>query len=307
MRLRLAGASAPGALVLSAVLPSAVLPSAVLLSAILLGALLAASCAPSPAATSATSAGVFPRTAAGKPDLSGIWQASTAAWADLEDHAASHNMRAGRSVVLTEAGAAGGEIPYLPAALERRRMNAANRATLDPLSKCYMPGVPRIMSMNFSFQIFQTADHVAMTFEFSQIFRLIYANGSKPRGGITQWMGDSRGRWEGDTLVVDVVEHDERSWLDMAGNFHSDALKVVERYTMRDANTIQYEATLEDPKVFARPWTLTFPLRRQVGMDRLLEYQCNAEAEEANGAFERDSKTWYPGPGEAPTQPPPGS
>jgi hypothetical protein len=288
MGFRVAGASAAGSL--------------------LLGLLLTAACAAPPVATSA--AGSFPRTADGKPDLQGIWQTSATAWADLEDHAASHNMRAGRSVVLTETGGPGGEIPYLPAAAEQRRMNAASRATADPLSKCYMPGVPRIMYMAFPFQIFQTADHVAMTFEFSQIFRLIYTNGSKPRGGITQWMGDSRGRWEGDTLVVDVIDHDERSWLDMAGNFHSDALKVVERYTMADANTIRYEATLEDPKVFSRSWKIAVPLHRQVGLDRVLEYQCNAEAEEANGAFERDPKTWYPGPGQASTEvspaPPPG-
>ena len=264
---------------------------------------MAVSCSGPPA----TSVGAVPRTADGKPNLAGIWQAQSTAWADLEDHAASHGMRAGRSVVLSETGGVGGQIPYLPAAADQRRMNFANRATADPLSKCYMPGVPRIMYMSFPFQIFQTPNHVAMTFEFSQIFRLIYTDGSKPRGGITQWMGDSRGRWEGDTLVVDVVEHDERSWLDMAGNFHSDALTVVERYAMADADTIQYEATIEDPKVFARPWTIALPLRRQVGMDRVLEYQCNAEAEEANGAFERDPKTWYPGPGLAPAQPQPGN
>jgi hypothetical protein len=264
--------------------------------------LLTVSCSQAP--TPATSAQSFPRTADGRPDLQGIWQVRNSAAADLEDHAARHGMRPGRSVVLTEANAAGGAIPYQPSAAEQRRTNAASRDTLDPLAKCYMPGVPRIMYMPFPFQIFQTRDHVAMTFEWSQVFRLIYTNGSKAADGISFWMGDSRGRWEGDTLVVDVTNHDDRSWFDMAGNFHSDALRVVERFTMRDTDTIQYEATIADTKVFTRPWTISLPLQRVAGMDRVLEYQCNAEAEEANGAFERDSKTWYPGPGQAlPPQP----
>jgi hypothetical protein len=253
--------------------------------------------------TTATPQNALPRTPDGRPDLQGIWQAQNAAAADLEDHAARHNMRPGRSVVLTDARMPGGEIPYLPAALEQRRRNAAEREMTDPLSKCFMPGVPRIMYMPFPFQIYQTKDHVAMTFEWSQVYRIIYTNGSKPRDGIPFWMGDSRGRWEGDTLVVDVTNHNDRSWFDMAGNFHSDALKVVERYSLQDADTIQYEATIEDPNVFSRPWTMTMPLHRVKGMDRLLEYQCQAEAEEANGAFEREPKTWYPGPGEPPPPP----
>ena len=101
---------------------------------------------------------------------------------------------------------------------------------------------------------------------------------------------------KGDTLVVDVKNHNDRTWFDMAGNFHSEALHLVERYTMRDANTIDYEVTIEDPKVFTRPWTISMPLHRQTDADRIFEYQCQAEAEEASGAFEPDPKTWYPGP-----------
>ncbi len=108
-------------------------------------------------------------------------------------------------------------------------------------------------------------------------------------------MGNSRGRWEGDVLVVEVTDHNDRTWLDAAGNFHSNALRVTERYAMRDANTIDYEATIEDPNVFARPWTIRMPLHRQTDLPRLYEYQCQAEKEEANGAFERDPRTWYPG------------
>jgi hypothetical protein len=109
-------------------------------------------------------------------------------------------------------------------------------------------------------------------------------------------MGDSRGRWEGDTLVVDVRDHNDRTWFDKAGNFHSEDLHLVERYTLKDANTITYEATIEDPKVFTRAWTISMPLHRQTDADRIFEYQCQAEKEEANGAFEPDTKTWYPGP-----------
>jgi hypothetical protein len=253
----------------------------------------AASCAPS--GTSGTGPDI-PRTAGGRPNLQGIWQVRNAAAADLLDHAARHEMLPGRSVV------DGNEIPYQPWAAARKVENAANRATADPLSKCYMPGVPRIMYMPHPFHIFQTNDHVGMTFEWSQVFRLIYTNGSKPHDGIEFWMGDSRGRWEGDTLVVEVTNHNDRTWFDMAGNFHSEALKLVERYTMRDANTIQYEVTVEDPKVFTRPWKISMPLHRHTDMDRVLEYQCNAEAEEARGDFERDPRTWYPGAEEAKAQ-----
>ena len=126
-----------------------------------------------------------------------------------------------------------------------------------------MAGVPRIMYMESPFQIFQTRDAVAMLFEWQQIYRLIYTNGSQSPEGIPFWMGDSRRRWEGDTLVVEVTDHNDRTWFDMAGNFHSEALRVVERYRMVDADTIDYEATMEDPKVFTRPWTIRMPLYRQ--------------------------------------------
>jgi hypothetical protein len=232
----------------------------------------------------------LPRTADGRPDLQGIWQARNRASYDLEDHAAKHGMPAGKGVV------EGGEIPYQPWAAAKKEENFVNRLTADPLGKCFMPGVPRIMYMEFPFHIFQTRDHVAMTFEWSQVYRLIYTNATRPPAGIEFWMGDSRGRWEGDTLVVDVTNHNDKTWFDMAGNFHSEALRLVERYTLLDADTIQYEVTVEDPKVFTRPWRINMPLYRQKGMDRILEYQCQAEAEEANGLFERDPRTWYPKP-----------
>jgi hypothetical protein len=243
-----------------------------------------------PAVQTGSSARTLPRTADGKPNLQGIWQVRNRASYDLRDHAAVFGMPAGKGVV------EGGEIPYQPWAVAKRLENFANRQTADPLNKCFMPGVPRIMYMEFPYHIFQTRDHVAITFEWSQVFRLIYTNGKPGPKGIDFWMGDSRGRWEGDTLVVDVTDHNDKTWFDMAGNFHSDQMQLTERYTLVDADTIQYEATIQDPKVFTRPWKISMPLYRQKDMTRILEYQCQAEAEEASGAFERDPKTWIPKP-----------
>lgn len=240
----------------------------------------------------------LPRTADGRPDLQGIWQAVNRASYDLEDHAARHDMPPGRSVV------DGGTIPYRPWAAEQRRMNFENRATADPLASCFLPGVPRIMTMEFPLQIFQTAEHIAMTFEWQQVHRLIYTDGAPPMyPDIPSWMGDSRGRWEGDVLVVEVTGQNDRTWFDAAGNFHSDAVHITERYRLRDANTIDYEATIEDPDVFTRPWTMRLELRRQTHMDGVLEYFCQAEKEEANGDFERDERTWFPAPVPAENQP----
>jgi hypothetical protein len=232
----------------------------------------------------------IPRMPDGRPNLQGIWQVRNRASYDLQDHVARHGMPAGRSVV------AGGEIPYQPWAAKKKAENFAARATADPLSHCFLPGVPRIMYMEWPFQIFQTPTHVAMTFEWTQVHRLIYTNGSPHADGIEFWMGDSRGRWEGDTLVVEVTNHNDRTWFDMAGNFHSEALKVVERYTLLDRDTLQYEATIEDPKVFTRPWKISMPMHRHKDMTRVLEYQCQAEKEEASGDFEREPRTWYSQP-----------
>ena len=236
----------------------------------------------------------MPRTADGKPNFEGIWQASSTAAADLQDHAARLNMPAGRSVI------DGGEIPYQPRAAAQKAENYRNRQKADPLNQCYIPGVPRIMYLDFPFQIFQTPQAVAMAFEWSLDYRLIHTDGTPHPTDLDFWMGDSRGHWEGDTLVVDVSNNNDKTWLDMAGDFHSDALHVVERYRMTDADTIQYQATLEDPKVFTKPWTISIPLRRRADRDRLFEYVCQAEAEESSGAFTRENRTWYPGDGKPP-------
>ena len=213
----------------------------------------------------------LPRTADGKPDLSGIWQAvNTANW-NILAHSAEKDIPAGLGVV------EGDEIPYQAWAAARQKENFAKRATADPESKCFLPGVPRIMYMPYPFQIFQTPAHIAMTFEYVHAVRRVFMNSAHPEGEVEWYMGDSRGHWEGDTLVVDVVDFTDQTWLDRSGNFHSASLHVVERYTPVGANNINYEATVEDPKVFTRPWKMSMPLYRRVdkGM-RILDNECYA-------------------------------
>ena len=266
------------------------LGSAARIAASSLVLLIAASCSRTPDVPP------LPRTADGKPNLQGVWQVRNTAAHGLEDHVAGDGMLAGRSVV------EGGTIPYQAWAATKRLENATNRRTADPLEQCYMPGVPRIMYLDFPFQIYQTPEHIAIAFEWSQVHRTIYTNGAPAPEGIDFWMGDSRGRWEGDTLVVDVKNHNDRTWFDTTGNFHSAELHVVERYTMTDPNTIRYEATINDPKVFTRPWKISMPIYRHLDRDRIFEFQCQAEREEANGDFERDPRTWYPGPSAKPVE-----
>ena len=238
--------------------------------------LLVAALACLPATTAAAQSGQIPRTADGKPDLSGIWQAVTTANWNLQAHAAEKDVPAGLGVV------EGDEIPYQPWAAAKKKENFDARATADPESKCYMPGVPRITYMPYPFQIFQTPRHVAITYEYIHVVRRIYMDSPHPPGPIEWFMGDSRGRWDGDTLVVDVVHFTDRTWLDRAGNFHSNALHVVERYTPITANHINYEATIEDPKVFTRPWKITMPLYRVIDPGaELLEVNCVELSEEA--------------------------
>ena len=212
-----------------------------------------------------------PKTADGHPDISGFWQvANTAAW-DIQDHGASLGVPAGAGVV------EGNEIPYRPDALARKQQNVANRATADPEAKCYLPGVPRITYMPFPFQILQTRNQVNILYEYNHAIRYIFLDKPHPPGHIDWWMGDSRGHWEGNTLVVDVIDFNEDTWFDRAGNFHSDALHVVERYTPVGPDHMTYEVTIEDPKVFTRPWKMSMPLyRRQDQNMELLEYECYA-------------------------------
>ena len=209
------------------------------------------------------------RTADGKPDLSGIWQAFTTATWDLLDHPAGKNVPAGQGVV------EGNEIPYQPSAAAKKAENHKNRATADPVVKCYLPGVPRITYMPFPFQIVQTPTQVTLLYEYNNAIRYVQMDEPHLRGPLAWWMGDSRGHWEGDTLVVDVTYFNDQTWFDNAGDFHSDALHVIERYTPMGADHINYEATIEDQKVFTRPWKISMPLYRRLEKNvQLLEYVC---------------------------------
>ena len=219
------------------------------------------------------------RTSDGKPDLSGVWQVlNTAAW-DIQDHRGRVGVPAGQGVV------EGNDIPYQPWALAKRQENFANRATADPESKCYLPGVPRATYMPFPFHILQVPGHVIIAYEYAHTVRHVYVDGSPhPPGPIEWWMGDSRGRWEGDTLVVDVIHFMDQTWFDRAGNFHSEQLHVVERYTPAGPDHIQYEATIEDPKVFTRPWKMSMLLYRHKDPKmQILEYECYTYAYDEQG------------------------
>jgi hypothetical protein len=212
----------------------------------------------------------IPRTAEGRPDLSGIWQVmNTAEW-DIQDHQARPDAPAGLGVV------EGDQIPYQPWAAAKKKENFEKRATEDPLAKCYLPGVPRITYTPLPFQIFQTPKQVTIFYQYAHAVRHIFANGSKhPDGHIDWWLGDSRAQWQGDTLVVDVNDFNDLTWFDRAGNFHSDELHVVERYTPADADHINYEVSVEDPKVFTRPWKMSMILYRHKEKNfQLLEHEC---------------------------------
>ena len=218
-----------------------------------------------------------PRTGDGRPNLNGIWQALNTAHWDIEAHAAapgliedlgaSHAVPGGLGVVE-------GEIPYTPEALAKKRENAANRLTLDPEIKCYLPGVPRATYMPYPFQIIQSQKHVMILHEFASAVRTIYMDNHK-EAPADSWMGWSNGRWEGESLVVDSTGFLDSTWFDRAGNFHSDALHVIERFTPRSAETLMYEVTIEDPKVFTRPWKMSMPLYRRVERNaQLMEFRC---------------------------------
>jgi hypothetical protein len=213
-------------------------------------------------------------------DLQGIWEARSTASASLEAHSADAGIRAGESVIIDPAD---GRIPYQLSAAAKRAENFKNRATADPVNKCYLPGVPRITYMPFPFQIFQTPEFVAITYEYVHASRTIHMKNPKHLDDISFWMGDSRGHWEGDTLVVDVADNEASTWLDASGDFHSDALHVIERYTRTSPDTLRYEATIEDPKVYTKPWKIGMTLYRHTEKNaQLYEYECHVYKE--NGA-----------------------
>jgi hypothetical protein len=238
-----------------------------------------------------------PRTADGKPDLSGVWEALTSANWDILAHSAQPGPhpqilgawgagRGGQSIV------EGNEIPYQPWAAAKQKENFNNRMVVkvaaDPSRfdtgdrelQCYRPGVPRANYMPYPFQIFQTPEEILIVYEFKGALRSIHMNSGEGAPGDT-WMGWSNGRWDGNTLVVDVTGFNGHTWFDRAGNFHSDALHVVERWTPISPYHMRYEATLEDPKVFTRPWKMSFTLYRHVETNaQLVEFNCVPFVEE---------------------------
>ena len=225
-----------------------------------------------------------PRTPDGKPNLNGIWQTmNTANW-NIEPHPASpspvRELGAAGAVPAGLGVVEGGEIPYLPEARKKQQENYANRLKLDPEIKCYLPGVPRATYQGFPFQIIQSAKHIMFVYEFAGAVRTIYMT-DQTEAPADSWMGWSNGRWEGETLVVDTKGFNDLSWFDRAGNFHSDALHVVERFTPRSAETLNYEVTIEDPKVFSRPWKMSMPLYKHVERNaQILEFRCVEFAED---------------------------
>ena len=224
-----------------------------------------------------------PRAPDGKPNLNGIWQAINTAHWDIETHSAA----AGPVVALGAAysipggiGVVDGEIPYKPEALAKKKENAAKRLELDPEIKCYLPGVPRATYMPYPFQIIQSQKHVMIIHEFAGAVRTIYMT-DQTDAPADSWMGWSNGKWDGESLVVDTRGFNGMAWFDRAGNFASDALHVVERFTPRSAETLNYEVTIEDPNTFTRPWKMSMPLYRRVERNaQLAEYRCVEFAEE---------------------------
>jgi hypothetical protein len=225
-----------------------------------------------------------PRTADGKPNINGIWQALNSADWDLLGHAAAQGPALQLGAVFSRPPGLGvvegDEIPYLPAALAKRKANQADWVKLDPEVKCYLPGVPRATYLPYPFQIIQSQKNIMMAYEYAGAVRVVNME-APTKAPADSWMGWSNGKWEGETLVVDVTSQNEETWLDHAGDYHTDALHVVERYTPRSADTLNYEATIEDAKVFSRPWKISMPLYRHVEKDaKLLEFKCVEFAEE---------------------------
>ncbi|WP_428096605.1 hypothetical protein [Candidatus Rariloculus sp.] len=218
----------------------------------------------------------------GRPNLNGNWQALNTAHWDLEAHSAAPlddfwqlgaigAIPAGQSVVV------GGTIPYLPEALAEREEHRAGWPASDPEAKCYMPGIPRATYMPYPFQIIQGDGDILFAYAFASANRPVHMTDIRTLNDVPvdMWMGWSNGRWDGDTLVVEVIANDDRTWFDRAGNHHSNALTVTERYSLIDENHIQYEATIDDANTFSRPWTISMPLYRIVKPNaELLDFKC---------------------------------
>ena len=225
-----------------------------------------------------------PRAKDGKPDLNGIWQALNSAHWDIEAHSAAPGpvQELGASAAIP--GGLGvvvdGDIPYKPEALAEKTANANNWIDRDPEIKCYLPGLPRAMYMPYPFEITQSTNKIHFAYEFTSTARTVHLDKVDGPPDDT-WMGHSVGRWDGDVLVTDVTNFNDRTWLDRAGNYHSDAMKLQERFTLLSPEVIRYEVTIEDPKVFTRPWRIAMPIYRRMEPNaQLIEYRCIEFVEE---------------------------
>jgi len=229
----------------------------------------------------------IPRTPDGKPNLSGIWQSMNPAYWDLEPHEARHG-----PLIALAAGAhlavppglgivEGGMLPYKPGMREVKEENQRNWLERDPAAKCFLPGVPRATYKPYPFQIFQAPDATLISYQFAGADRIVYMDRPDLEAQVDSWMGHNNGTWDGDTLVIDVTGQMPDTWFDRSGNYHSGwDMHVQERYTMLDRNTIKYEATINDPNVYERPWSISLHLYRHQDDIMLLEYKCVEFVEE---------------------------
>jgi hypothetical protein len=220
------------------------------------------------------------RTPDGRPDMQGYWERAFTSQ-DIEAHTAGFGIQAGPSLVIDTPDR---KIPYQPWALEFKK-TIVDRF-ISPLASCFPPGAPRHLVAPSSHQILQTPGYVVYLLEYSHSYRVIpTASGPHAPGPVKLWQGDSRGRWEGNTLVADVTNSNGLTWFDNAGNFYSDAVHIVERFTLVDADTIHYEARIEDPKVYTRPWTMVSALTRNKEQGyELLEQACHEGNRAVEGA-----------------------
>ena len=226
-----------------------------------------------------------PARIAGHPNMNGIWQTNnTSAHWNLEDHSASATpfwqlgamfaIPAGQSIV------EGGTIPYLPAAVKKRQENMAGWPKTDPEAKCYMPGIPRAHYMPYPFQIVQGQRDILFVYEYASANRIVHMS-NHTESPVDSWMGWSNGKWDGDTLVIEVTGNNDQTWFDRSGNHHTEQLKVTERFSLQGDNVLMYEATMEDPGTFSRPWRIRMPLFRRLEPNvQLLEYKCVEFSEE---------------------------
>jgi hypothetical protein len=224
-----------------------------------------------------------PARISGHPNFNGIWQAMNTAYWNLEAHSVEPFTKDPKefwqlgAMAVIPAGQSmlkgGGSIPYLPEALKKRDENRSEWPDADPEAKCYMLGIPRSTYQNMPFQIFEGDGDLLMVYPFAATNRIIYMKDHSDLP-VDSWMGKSNGTWEGDVLVVTTTSQNGQSWLDRAGNFATNQLKVTERFKLLDPNHITYEATLEDPQTFSKPWTIEMPLYRKIDNAQLLEHKC---------------------------------